>query len=120
MFVKRLKSIEFGVGRSFFTGPEALGSWRLDQVSPFERTRVLHPVPDLRTVDNTLTRARALYPALAEVGVAEAWGAYVDSTPDDVPVISPIDALPGLHGASTARFGSALGHVAAGSAVPRS
>jgi glycine/D-amino acid oxidase-like deaminating enzyme len=118
MFVKRLKSIELGVGRSFFTGPEALGRWRLDEATPFERTRVLAPAPDLRTVDKTLTRARALYPAFASIGVAEAWGAYIDSTPDAVPVIAPVDALPGFFlaaGFSGHGFGlgPAAGHLAA-------
>jgi glycine/D-amino acid oxidase-like deaminating enzyme len=79
---------------------------------------VLAPAPDLRTVDKTLTRARALYPAFASIGVAEAWGAYIDSTPDAVPVIAPVDALPGFFlaaGFSGHGFGlgPAAGHLAA-------
>ncbi|MGE0716749.1 MAG: NAD(P)/FAD-dependent oxidoreductase [Alphaproteobacteria bacterium] len=29
--------------------------------------------------------------------VVEAWGGFIDSTPDSRPVISPVDALPGYH-----------------------
>ena len=96
MFKQRLKSIEIGIGRSFLTGPEALASWRLDEVSPFERIRVLDPAPNPRTISRILARARALYPGLANVEMAESWGAYVDCTPDAVPVISPVAALKGF------------------------
>ncbi|MFB9983989.1 NAD(P)/FAD-dependent oxidoreductase [Mesorhizobium kowhaii] len=96
MFKQRLKSIEIGIGRSFLNGPEALASWRLDEVSPFERIRVLDPAPNPRTISRIMARARALYPRLANVEMAESWGAYVDCTPDAVPVISPVAALKGF------------------------
>ncbi|MGO4126723.1 NAD(P)/FAD-dependent oxidoreductase [Inquilinus sp. YAF38] len=96
MFVKRLKAVEVGIGRSFFAGPEAFGRWREDEVSPFERIRVLDPAPNSRTIAKTLARARGLYPALADVEVAEAWGGYVDFTPDAVPVISPVASIKGF------------------------
>ncbi|TPK44722.1 FAD-binding oxidoreductase [Mesorhizobium sp. B2-5-4] len=96
MFKQRLKSIEIGIGRSFFSGPEAIGNWRLDAETPFERARVLDPVPNPRTVAKILTRARGLYPVLAGVDVAESWGGFVDCTPDAVPVISPVEALKGF------------------------
>lgn len=34
-------------------------------------------------------------PGLRVIGVAQAWGASIGSTPDTVPVISPVHALPG-------------------------
>lgn len=96
MFKKRLKAIKFGFGSSFFSGPEALGTWRFDQISPFERSRVLDPAPSGRAIRLLLARARGLFPALGGIGVAESWGAYIDSTPDAVPVISPVDQLRGF------------------------
>jgi glycine/D-amino acid oxidase-like deaminating enzyme len=118
MLVKRLKAVELGIGRSFVSGPEAIGSWGMDEVSPFERIRVLDPEPNARAVALTLARARALFPALQSVEVAESWGAYIDSTPDAVPVISPVAALPGFFlaaGFSGHGFGigPAAGHLAA-------
>lgn len=118
MFVKRLKAIELGIGSSFFKGPEALGSWRLDEETPFEAIRVLDPAPSRRVVAETLRRARALYPVLNDVGVADSWGGYIDSTPDAVPVISPVAGLGGFvlaagfsgHGFG---LGPAAGHLAA-------
>ena len=118
MFVKRLKALEFGINSSFFRGPEAMANWAFDRESPFERIRILDPAPNRATVDLTMARARALFPALQGVGVREAWGGYIDSTPDAVPVIAPIAKLPGLvlaAGLSGHGFGigPAVGHLAA-------
>ena len=96
MFMKRIKAVEFGIGRSFFRGPEALGSWGFDEESPFEQIRVLDPAPDQRAIRYLVGRFKRLYPALKDVTVAEAWGAYIDSTPDAVPVISPVDQIKGF------------------------
>jgi glycine/D-amino acid oxidase-like deaminating enzyme len=40
---------------------------------------------------------RAAYPALAGIQMAESWAGMIDATPDAVPVISPVDSLPGFH-----------------------
>ena len=97
MFQARRKNgISIRVGRSFLEGPEALGSWSLDGVSPFERVRVLDPAPDTSLVQHALGRLVASYPALAGIEVATAWGGWIDNTPDGVPVISPVEKLPGF------------------------
>jgi len=96
MFVKRLKAVEIGVGSSFFRGPEALNRWEFDEKSPFEQIRVLDPVPDQRAINYLLDSFKRLYPALPGITVSQAWGAYIDSTPDAVPVISPVDRIQGF------------------------
>jgi glycine/D-amino acid oxidase-like deaminating enzyme len=118
MFVRRLKALEFGINSSFFKGPEAMANWAFDKESPFERIRILDPAPTRSTVALTMARARALFPALQGVGVREAWGGYIDSTPDALPVIAPVARLPGLvlaAGLSGHGFGigPAVGHLAA-------
>jgi glycine/D-amino acid oxidase-like deaminating enzyme len=122
MFVKRLKAVEFGIGSSFFNGPEAMGGWSLDKETPFERIRVLDPAPSRKAMAMLLERAHALVPALRNVAVRESWGAYIDSTPDAVPVISPTVGLKGLvlaAGLSGHGFGlgPGAGHLAADLAV---
>jgi glycine/D-amino acid oxidase-like deaminating enzyme len=97
MFLKRLKSVQIGIGKSFFHGPEAFGSWNSDKPSPFERTRVLDPAPSRRTIAAILDRVTEQFPAMAGVEVADSWGAYVDCTPDAVPVISAADDVKGLY-----------------------
>ena len=112
------KAVEIGIGRSFFQGPETLGRWRLDRPTPFERIRVLDPAPDKRMVATIMTRIKALFPAVADAGVVSSWGGYVDSTPDAVPVISPVDSIGGVFvaaGCSGHGFGAGpgIGHLAA-------
>jgi glycine/D-amino acid oxidase-like deaminating enzyme len=97
MFAKRLRALQIGVGESLTSGPESLSSWCSDKPERFERARVANPAPDPRLVANILQSVRASFPALAGLEVADTWGAYVDSTPDAVPVISAVDQLPGVY-----------------------
>ncbi|MER8769623.1 FAD-binding oxidoreductase [Mesorhizobium sp. M0092] len=118
MFMKRLKAVEIGIGRSFFQGPETLRRWHLDRPTPFERIRVLDPAPDKRMVATIMTRVKALFPTVADAGVVSSWGGYIDSTPDAVPVISPVDSIGGVFvaaGCSGHGFGvgPGIGHLAA-------
>jgi glycine/D-amino acid oxidase-like deaminating enzyme len=81
------KSVSFGIGRSFFSGPEALAHWSLDSVSPFEKMRVLDPKPDEPTIRVALDYLERDFPALKGIGVAQKWGGWIDSTPDAVAAI---------------------------------
>jgi glycine/D-amino acid oxidase-like deaminating enzyme len=96
-FRKRRGMLTFAIGRSFFSGPEALSRWSFDGISPFERQRVLDPAPGAHLVKLGLERLAAYYPSLAGLEVAEAWGGMIDSTPDGIPVISAVDTLPGFY-----------------------
>jgi glycine/D-amino acid oxidase-like deaminating enzyme len=83
-------------------GPRFLGAWRdalprgEDRPTPFEATREWDPEPDPRVVSDALTRLHATFPRLFGTGVAGAWAGMIDITPDAVPVIGPVAALPGL------------------------
>jgi glycine/D-amino acid oxidase-like deaminating enzyme len=95
-FRKRRGLLDISVGRSFFEGPESLQRWKLDGISPFERLRTLDPPADAALVKMGLERLATNYPALADLQVAAGWGGLIDSTPDGIPVISPVESLPGL------------------------
>jgi len=95
-FKKRHGGLSFKVGQSFFEGPGALSSWTLDQVSPFERQRVIDPAADPKLVEEAISDLASLYPALGRLKVAQSWGGLIDSTPDGIPVISPVEAIPGF------------------------
>lgn len=70
--------------------------WGLDEVSPFERNRVLMPELDRQLLDGTLRDMQAAYPAIAAAGVADRWAGAMTSTLDNMPVISAVDSHPGL------------------------
>ena len=67
-----------------------------DRPSVFERVRILDPQPAVGLVDRALAKVRRAFPVLAGARVAQHWAGLIDVTPDAVPVISPVDALPGF------------------------
>jgi len=70
--------------------------WPLDRPSPFERTRVLDPAPN-KTLNREARDAMIrLYPQFCDVPVVQEWGGYIDVTPDAVPYIGAVGAVPGL------------------------
>ena len=90
----RILKLRFG--RPFF---DALGQrrWRDDQMSPFEAVRVMDPEPDHALLDDVMRAARALYPNLADARPVERWAGLIDVTPDEVPALGPVAAVPGLY-----------------------
>ena len=67
------------------------GQWRADEVTPFERARVLDPEPDHALLADALASARSLFPQLAGVEIAESWAGMIDVTPDALPVLCAAD-----------------------------
>jgi glycine/D-amino acid oxidase-like deaminating enzyme len=76
-----------------FRGPR---TWPLDRASPFEAARVLDPAPNKSLNQEALAAMIKLYPQFRDVHIVQQWGGYIDVTPDVVPYISPLVALPGL------------------------
>lgn len=70
--------------------------WSLDAPSPFEAVRVLDPTPVAGINARVEQRIKAAFPAFATMRVEQHWAGLIDVTPDAVPVISPVDTLPGL------------------------
>jgi glycine/D-amino acid oxidase-like deaminating enzyme len=68
----------------------------LDQVSPYEKTRVLDPAPDSDFLRHALDRLKQMFPAFAAAQVVQEWAGLIDVTPDAIPVISTVDSVPGL------------------------
>jgi glycine/D-amino acid oxidase-like deaminating enzyme len=74
--------------------------WSLDAPSPFEKVRVLDPAPDHHLLDQAQAKLTAAFPAFAQAKIVGRWAGLIDVTPDVVPVIGPIEALPGFFLAS--------------------
>ncbi len=96
-FIQRLKSVQMTMGKSFFSGPESLGALLTNDKRLFEKNRVLDPEPNAKLVRNIMDNVRGTFPELANVEIDHAWGAYVDCTPDAIPVVSGTDKVGGLY-----------------------
>ncbi len=70
--------------------------WSLDEETPFEQTRVLDPAPTAGLLEEARKNLANAFPAFAGMRIAESWAGMIDVTPDAVPVISGVDAIPGF------------------------
>jgi glycine/D-amino acid oxidase-like deaminating enzyme len=84
------------LGPRFFEELAEPARWPLDRESPFERVRVLDPAPSPDLLDAAAAQLRAAFPAFKDARIEERWAGYIDVTPDAVPVISPVERLPGF------------------------
>ena len=71
-------------------------AWKLDEPSPFERVRVLDPEPESAFNEKAMASLAKVFPAFTHARVAQHWAGLIDVTPDAVPVISPVDSMPGF------------------------
>jgi glycine/D-amino acid oxidase-like deaminating enzyme len=71
--------------------------WSADEVSPFERLRVVDPTPSPIVIRLIEQRLPQRLPALRGVKLAEAWAGMIDVTPDAVPMLGEAPGLPGLY-----------------------
>jgi glycine/D-amino acid oxidase-like deaminating enzyme len=90
------KKLRFRVGNRWVEEWRTRRHWGLEEASPFEAVRVLDPEPDRFVVDRARTAAAEAFPLFRKAVVAESWGGMIDVMPDAIPVISPVDSLPGF------------------------
>lgn len=91
------KALSFRLGLRFLDEARIPRQWSLDEASPFEYNRVLDPVPSRRKQDKALADLKAAFPVFEKAEIAQRWAGYIDVTPDAVPVISDVEAIPGFH-----------------------
>jgi glycine/D-amino acid oxidase-like deaminating enzyme len=84
------------IGRSFLDDLIVERHQPLDRPTVYERVRVLDPAPSEATNRRTRQDLEAIFPAFKEARVVQQWAGAIDVTPDAVPVISAVDAVPGL------------------------
>jgi glycine/D-amino acid oxidase-like deaminating enzyme len=68
----------------------------LDRQSPYEKTRVLDPAPDRKYLRQALEQLAKMFPSFATTKILQEWAGLIDVMPDAIPVISPVDSVPGL------------------------
>ena len=72
-------------------------SWQPSEITPFERTRILDPEPIEKILRSSWSAARKAFPFFNEAEIAQSWAGMIDVTPDAIPVISPVDDIPGFY-----------------------
>jgi len=95
-FMRRLKMVRLGVGKSFVSGPDSLPALLTNNDRIFEQNRVLDPPPMVWLMRQVVESVQKTFPQLGQIEIDSAWGGFVDCTPDAVPVVSQVDGVEGL------------------------
>jgi glycine/D-amino acid oxidase-like deaminating enzyme len=90
------RKLSFRLSGSFLREMRLPRRWPMDRASPFEATRVLDPAPSPRIEASAWAAVRRAIPALASGRVVQRWAGMIDVTPDAIPVISAVPAVPGF------------------------
>ena len=90
------EDISLSIGKRFVKEWRWPGNVDFSKVSPFEQERILNPAPNLKLLNKAHENMKAAFPELRDVGIAQHWAGMIDATPDELPVISRIDSIPGL------------------------
>lgn len=101
----------FSLG-TFLRELQHLRGWSLDGVSPFERCRILQPETRDGVLRGILGALHAHYPLFADARVEETWAGALVSTPDNMPVISGVERIPGLFLGTGFYYGLTMGPAA--------
>jgi glycine/D-amino acid oxidase-like deaminating enzyme len=92
----RRRDVKLRFGLRFFRELVQRRRWALDGPSPFEAIRVLDPPVCRAILKQARLHVTQAFPVFHAMRVAESWGGMIDVTPDGLPVISGVDALPGF------------------------
>jgi glycine/D-amino acid oxidase-like deaminating enzyme len=95
-YLAERKGMRLRLGRTFFD--EAL-NWQprdAGRTSIFEAVRILDPRPDEATLARVRQALDQALPVFRNVPTEQTWAGMIDTTPDAIPVISPVAARPGL------------------------
>lgn len=95
-FAQEWRSLRFRLSKRWLVEAREDRSWLPTDVTPFEQCRVLDPEPSQKILRKTWAKARKGFPALEQAEIVQSWAGMIDVTPDAIPVISGVDALPGM------------------------
>ena len=79
--------------------PDAWGTkrkWGSEDITPFEKTRILNPEPNMRIANKLLANFQKMYPDMPTAKIKTVWAGMIDVMPDIVPIVDHCAALPGL------------------------
>jgi len=91
------RAMKFRIGKRTWQETMMLGGWKLDERTPFETYRIMRPVPGNKILDQATINIKKLFPQFKDMVVNERMSAWIDVTPDAIPTISQVDAIPGFY-----------------------
>jgi len=95
-FLQDVTALRFRLSNRWRTEAREARPWTGQDRTAFEETRVLDPQPSQKALRRGLAAVRDAFPALEKADVTQSWGGLIDVTPDEIPVISEVQARPGL------------------------
>lgn len=84
------------LGRDFIDAARQRKRWRFDETTPFEDTRIIEPAVHDKILARTKASLENVAPWFKKAKIRYQWTGVIDMLPDELPVISHVDALPGL------------------------
>lgn len=70
--------------------------WKLDEVSPFEKNRLMTAAPDVPELNASLDKLKTEFPAFKDSKLIDQWSGAMAIAPDENPIISQVKQYPGL------------------------
>lgn len=95
--MQEIKVLRLRFGKDFVDELAMPSTWALDELSPFEKNRVLNPEPSKRVLNGIRRNLYEVFPRLAGVEIVEAWAGMVETSPDVVPMIGEVGDVKGFH-----------------------
>ena len=92
-----IKNLNYRIGSRYIEEARFARFWNMDEVSPFEITRILDPEPSDRLLGRAYKSLVKRFPVFDKIHIKERWAGIIDVTPDAVPVISAVDSIPGFY-----------------------
>jgi glycine/D-amino acid oxidase-like deaminating enzyme len=89
--------LRFRLDHRFFKELTVAKNWDPGSITPFEKERVNQVSPSQSILKEAQANLKRLFPELKDIKILEQWAGLIDVTPDAVPVISPVSALPGFY-----------------------
>jgi glycine/D-amino acid oxidase-like deaminating enzyme len=90
------KNVRLSFGRDFLRDLAMPRRWKGDARSPMEQLRTMDPAVNHGLNAEALRNLCKAWPVFNKVEVRQSWAGMIDVTPDSMPVISLVAALPGL------------------------
>lgn len=95
-YLKNREMLSIHIGK-----PLLADAWRALPFSkarkhPFAHTVDIDPAPNPKLVEQSLREFKAFFPKLPEVKIERSWAGMIDSMPDLIPVISPVQKPQGF------------------------